>query len=437
MEIFPESTIMKIPINKASNHFAIFLICLSLLLAGGCTLPENRAARTSEDTAPSHEDTCAPERIILNLTENPSTSQAVTWRTCSMVEEPKAQIALATDSSAFEEDVQTIHAVSQKVSLGREGIVYQYSVVFQSLEPDTIYAYRVGTGDNWSEWNQFRTAGDNQHPFTFVYLGDPQVDIKSMCSRIFRAAFKKAPNADFWLFVGDLVDNGDNDEEWAELFDALGWIPGTTPMLLLPGNHEYPDRRNLQGKTYAVSPLWRPQFTLPENGPPGLEETVYFVDYQRVRFVMLNGNEKLEEQAAWLDRILSENPQPWTIAGIHQPIYETARYRDDSKRQNSLLPIFDKYSVDLVLQGHDHTYCRTYKIKNGVRTGENEKGTVYVISVSGPKSYPVTTRYQGLMAKMEKGRQLFQVIHMDHDRLFYQSFDARGEVFDSFTLKKT
>ncbi|MBW2219683.1 MAG: metallophosphoesterase family protein, partial [Deltaproteobacteria bacterium] len=330
-----------------------------------------------------------------------------------------------------------IHAATETVGIGKDKTVCYYSAVFRDLEPNTMYAYRVGTDGYWSEWNQFKTAGKSHDPFKFAYLGDPQNHIKSMCSRIFRSAYKKAPDARFWLFVGDLVNNGDNDEQWAELFYALGWIPRTTSMMLLPGNHEYPDKRYVHGEAFKLHHLWRPQFTLPENGPHGLEETAYFMDYQGVRFVMLNGNEKIEEQAQWLDRILSENPQPWTIAGIHQPVYSTAHYRNDSKLQSLLLPIFDKHSVDLVLQGHDHTYCRTHKIKNGVRVKDNEMGTVYVVSVSGPKYYKVNTPHQELMAKMETGRQLFQVIHIDHDRLHYEAFDVKGEVYDSFVLEKT
>jgi hypothetical protein len=210
-----------------------------------------------------------------------------------------------------------------------------------------------------------------------------------------------------------------------------------TPMMLIPGNHDYPDKRYLHAKPYELFPLWRPHVTLPENGLHGLEETAYYIDYQGVRFVMLNGNEKIEEQARWLDRILSENHQRWTIVGIHQPVYSTtSKGRKDSKLQNQLVPIFDKHSVDLVLQGHNHTYSRTYEIKNGVRTGDNEKGTVYVISVSGPKFYEVKTQQKDLMAKIETGRQLFQVIHIDHNRLLYESFDVTGKVYDSFTLEK-
>ncbi len=422
--------------SKTATCFRLLLLGLSLVVASSCTAAEKQAAQKQGEACLHHADASSPERLILTLTENPSTSQAVTWRTCAKVGSPKAQIAAVADSPALKNDLRTINALSEEVRLGNDKLVYHYSAVFEALKPDTLYAYRVGTDDHWSEWNQFKTARAGHDPFRFVYLGDPQEDVKSMCSRIFRAAYKKAPDAAFWLFVGDLVDNGDKDEEWAELFYALGWIPRMTPMILLPGNHEYPDKRYLQDKDYKLFHLWRPHFTLPENGPQGLEESAYSIDYQGVRFVMLNGNEKIEEQAGWLDKILSENPQLWTIVGIHQPVYSTAKYRDSAKLRNQLVPIFDKHSVDVVLQGHDHTYCRTYKIKNGFRVEDNEKGTVYVISNSGPKLYEVRTHDKALMTRIETGRQLFQVIHIDRHLLSYESFDVMGEVYDSFTLRK-
>jgi len=428
---------MRIFNSKSGTGFKIWLLCLSLLLTSSSAVPEKQTAIKLGDRCSYYANACLPERLLLTLTENPSKSQAVTWRTCAKVNYPKAQIASVIDSPALQDNLRTINAVSEKVSRGKDKFVYHYSAVFEALKPDTIYAYRVGTYDNWSEWNQFKTACTSDAPFKFVYFGDPQENVKSMCSRIFRAAYKKAPDADFWLFVGDLVTNGDKDGEWAELFDAFGWIPRMTPMMLIPGNHDYPDKRYLHAKPYELFPLWRPHVTLPENGLHGLEETAYYIDYQGVRFVMLNGNEKIEEQARWLDRILSENHQRWTIVGIHQPVYSTtSKGRKDSKLQNQLVPIFDKHSVDLVLQGHNHTYSRTYEIKNVVRTGDNEKGTVYVISVSGPKFYEVKTQQKDLMAKIETGRQLFQVIHIDHNRLLYESFDVTGEVYDSFTLEK-
>lgn len=415
---------MKKLYHKSGNGFKIFFFCLALLLINNLSL------------ATTPQENYIPERIILNLTENPATSQAVTWRTGDDVSTPQAQVAPAIGSPDLSKKAKTVNAITEIVKLDNEKIVHSYSVVFKSLKPNTLYAYRVGDGEHWSEWSQFKTACDTLEPFKFVYFGDPQNDIKSICSRIFRAAYNKAPDASFWLFAGDIVTHGDNDEEWAELYYAFGWISRMTPMILLPGNHEYLTKIVRKAVVQKLGHLWRPQFTLPENGPEDLEETVYFIDYQGVRFVMLNGNEKTEEQAKWLDNILAEKPQRWTIVAIHQPLYSTARNRDNPYLRKLFIPIFDKYSVDLVLQGHDHTYGRTYKLRNGIKLDDNEKGTVYVVSVSGPKAYSVDQRYEDIMVKIGAGRQLFQVISVDKNRLLYESFTAIGELYDSFELKK-
>ena len=44
--------------------------------------------------------------------------------------------------------------------------------------------YRVGDGVNWSEWFHFRTASDRPEPFSFIYFGDAQTDLKSLWSRV-------------------------------------------------------------------------------------------------------------------------------------------------------------------------------------------------------------------------------------------------------------
>ncbi|MBN2784005.1 MAG: metallophosphoesterase family protein, partial [Pontiellaceae bacterium] len=337
-----------------------------------------------------------PERIVLNLTTTPAVSQAVTWRTEGAVTKPRARIVEASGLADFNDQARNLDAHSEAVSLQNDRTVFHHAVVFKDLNPDTLYAYQVGAAEGWSEWSHFRTACAKAAPLTFVYFGDPQNELKAKCSRVFRAAFAQAPEADFWHFIGDLVNNGERDEEWDDFFYALGSVPRQLPLILLPGNHEYPDKRLVSGPDFHLTRLWRPHFTLPENGPAGLEETVYYIDYQQVRLVMLNGNERLQEQADWLNRILSVNPRTWTIAAIHQPVYATGKHRDDQKLQALLVPIFDKYEVDLVLQGHDHNYSRSAKLRKGKKVGNDESGTVYVISVVGPKSYPVNPRYAEL-----------------------------------------
>ncbi len=151
---------------------------------------------------------------------------------------------------------------------------------------------------------------------------------------------------------------------------------------------------------------------------------------------MLNGNEGLEDQAKWLNKILAKDPQRWTIVTIHQPFYSTGEDRDNPYNRQLFVKLFDKYSVDLLLQGHDHTYGRTWKLRNGVKQDENAPGTVYVVSVSGPKQYDPNKRFESLMAKTGANKQLFQIISVDKNRLVFESYTAAGELFDSFVLKK-
>ena len=410
--------------NGSGITCRFFCLCIAVVLLGGSSL------------ASPPQQACQPDRIILNLTEDLATRMAVTWRTQTCASTPMGQITEATEFTNLKENAKTVLGATETVQLDEHEVAYHHSILFKSLNPDTLYAYRVGNGMGWSEWNQFKTASKSFAPFKFINFGDPQNDIKSRCSRLFRMAYKTAPDASFWHFTGDLVDHSGNDWEWGELYYAMGWIPRTTPMILLPGNHEYVAKKIGDKTIYVLSPVWKPQFSLPENGPDYLEETAYFIDYQGVRFVMLNGNEKLDEQAEWLEGVLAQEPQRWTIAAIHQPYYSTGKRRDNPDLRKLFIPLFDRYTVDLVLQGHDHTYGRTYKLRNGARVADNKKGTVYVVSVSGPKVYPFNKRYKDLMAKSGSGRQLFQVISVEKNRLRYEAFNAVGELYDSFELAK-
>ncbi|MEZ6045612.1 MAG: metallophosphoesterase [Planctomycetaceae bacterium] len=112
-----------------------------------------------------------------------------------------------------------------------------------------------------------------------------------------------------------------------EWFYAGGFINRTTPVIATPGNHEYfkEEGENGEYKTYHLTDHWRPTFTFPEHGPSELEESVYFIDYQDVRIISMNSNERLDEQALWLEKVLSDNPNHWTILTFHHPVYSLKR----------------------------------------------------------------------------------------------------------------
>ncbi|MEM1121342.1 MAG: metallophosphoesterase family protein [Bacteroidota bacterium] len=378
-----------------------------------------------------------PDRIMLNLTDKPKSQIAITWRTAPFVQKGYVQYTVVDGSPDMLKNVKVKEAILETYLSDQNGANY-FSLVLDSLLSNTQYAYRTGDNTHWSEWAHFKTAGAKTDAFSFIYFGDAQNDVKSMWSRTIRSAFQQMPKADFLLHAGDLINQRDRDHEWGEWYYAGGWIYRMIPSIATPGNHEYGN--NEQGK-YVLSKHWKPTFNLPQNGPSGLEETAYHIDYQDTRIISIDApafyrsEADSVKQVLWVDSLLQNNPQKWTIVTMHYPIYSTIGVRDNVELRHAFQPLFEKYKVDLVLQGHDHAYGRGTNLPFGSQKEGTMEGPIYVVSVSGPKMYP-----NGLDEWMQKGAsntQLYQLIHVNGNNLKFEAFMVNGQLYDAFELRKT
>lgn len=380
-----------------------------------------------------------PDRIILTWSDNPARTQSVTWRTDTTVKQGFGQILIENSSPKLEKPESKEYAATLSSLSGKEYEKANYhSVTFKDLKPNQVYTYRVGDGNIWSEWFQFKTAPAKSEAFSFIYLGDAQNDIRSKWSRVIRRAFATHGDARFIVHAGDLINRSNNDNEWGEWHFGGGFINGMIPSIPSSGNHEY--FRDEQ-RTLTLDPHWKAQYTLPENGPEGLKESVYYIDYANVRIISLNSqmivldSASLKIQARWLEDVLKNNPQKWTMITYHHPIYSTAKGRDNKEFREVFKPLFEKYHVDLLMQGHDHTYSRGQNLPTGV--SGKVGGPMYVVSVAGPKMYKIDVEPHW-MDVFAEDTQLFQIISIDGDTLNYHAYKASGDVFDSFKLiKKT
>ncbi len=404
-----------------------------------------------------------PDRINLTVTENPSTSVAVTWRTDTTIGIASAEIIPSDGNPLSINNAKRITAVSETLvskngyykDLKWKGVTAQYhSVVFKNLKPNTLYSYRVGSDNYWSEWFQFKTAGTIEDEVSFLYFGDAQTGLRSMWAKVIRKAYAEAPHARLMIYAGDIVNRGNRDEEWGEFFEAGSFILASIPNMPSPGNHDYG-----RGNTaLQLSSFWRPQFTLPENGPDGLKETCYYTDIQNVRFISLNSyvvedmiqdmqegenkdsiqkisNKYIKVQQAWLNRVLKNNLNKWTVVVFHHPIFSPKGTRDNKWMREAFKPIFDKYKVDLVLQGHDHTYARGMR-KIPVNGKETMSATMYVVSVSGPKMTKHAVEKKFWMDKSAIYTQLYQIVTIKNNKLTFRTYTSAGELFDAFDLIK-
>ncbi|MXO65216.1 fibronectin type III domain-containing protein [Altericroceibacterium endophyticum] len=409
-----------------------------------------------------------PDRIVATLPGDPQTSFAVTWRTDLDVTESVAQITLAQDGPELEEHAETLRGSVETLDLEQVeingetfdahwnkglGAVNYHSVEFNGLSPDTLYAYRVKGGDEeWSEWFQLRTAPEDG-PVTFLYLGDAQNDILSRWSRVIREAFATASDARFIVHAGDLTNKSARDRDWGEWFKALSFIHSRIPAIPATGNHEYM-KLETDGRVSDrdITMLWRPQFSLPveESLPRELAELAYDVRYTKdvhVFIITSTDDDHLQAQADWLDREMSRSDAKWKIVSFHHPIFSSSEGRDTPEKRDILLPVFLKHKVDLVLQGHDHTYARGAIGSPSDKLGFADSGalieTMFVNSVGGPKQYDWKTtgwdEYADAGVKLARSAadtQLFQVLRVDGDRLTYESRTATGALYDDFVLDK-
>ena len=430
------------------NVLSLGLPLYSALVLKGQDAKPDAAAKTPGRWGSAPAPEFAPERVILGWTGDPAHTQAVTWRTEKRAETPQVQFAPSSANPDFASSAAAVPAKAGSLDLWNGKSVATYRANIEGLKPETHYLYRVGDGKNWGEWNAFVTASDQPKRFRFLYVGDAQNAIKSLWSRVIRAAYAKVPKAAFIVQAGDLVSEGYRDDQWGEWYESMEFIAAAIPSLPVVGNHEL-EKPKGEVASLALPAIWKPEFAYPANGPNVPENESYYLDYQGVRFISLNvnalENEKnfdanrliIDPMVAWLEKALKNNPNQWTVVSQHQGLYSMAQKRNYAKMRETLLPLYDEYRVDLVLQGHDHLYARSQKLAGGKVVAADAAGTVYVTSVSGPKMYEVDhDLFEPLMARVIPHTQMYQTVDVNSDRLVLRAYSSNDEQLDGFQLEK-
>ncbi len=430
---------------KHRRSYFSFLVATMAWLGAAAFVGAMVAAAPSRSAGTPFAPRDLADRIALSPGADPAREMAVAYRTSPDQTRSLAQLARAVDGPALEELAVAIEGRAPPRAIeSANGPAFYHQIRFANLEPDTMYAYRLKGAAGWTEWLQFKTASSAPKPFRFLYLGDVQDGILSEGSRVVRQAFGAHGAIELVLHAGDLVDQRDNldhDDEWGEWNAAAGYHYAVVPQIPAAGNHEYdnlllPDA----GSRRRLGAYWPLQFALPPNGAPSTSETTYYVDYQGVRFIILDGTSAIElgtieGQTRWLDRALASSKAAWNVILLHQPIFSCGRPRDTETLKAAWKPVFEKRKVDLVLQGHDHCYSRmTAEPMRGA--SRKMKGPVYMVSVAGAKMYALTDRAAAHADRAAEGTQLYQIIDVASDRLDVRVYTATGQLYDAFGIER-
>ena len=120
---------------------------------------------------------------------------------------------------------------------------------------------------------------------------------------------------------------------------------------------------------------------------------------------------------------------------FHHPVFSVAGDGDNPALRAAWKPLFDKYEVDLVLTGHDHTYGRGENLAEG-GPRRDDAGTVYVVSVSGPKMNEVG-KDRSWATRTGAHLQLYQAVHVSPQSLRFEARTVSGQLFDAFEITKS
>jgi len=369
-----------------------------------------------------------PDLICLTWSGEPSSTQAVQWRTgpavtSGVVEYRKRDAQEAATAQAVRETLE-----DKKIE--NDPVNNRYTAHLEGLEPGTAYSYRVGNGqDAWSAWADFTTAPAGAAPFSFCYLGDPQVGF-DVWGNLLQQAVTTAPTAAFWVMAGDLVNRGNFRDQWDEFFGTGTRFFAGRPVVPAIGNHECPHGDEPWG--------YLAMFALPGDGPDGIpKEHAYAFNYGNALFCILDSNKSAAAQRPWLEKQLSESKSTWKFAVYHHPMFSSADDRDNDDVREQWGPLFDQYHVDMALQGHDHAYLRTPPMRDGKPAASAADGTYYVISVSGTKFYDQEKHdYAAVAFPDTQTYQVIDIVPGEVERLTYRAYDISGKVRDEVVIEK-
>ncbi|NUN14889.1 MAG: metallophosphoesterase family protein [Myxococcales bacterium] len=329
-----------------------------------------------------------PKWIRLTWAGNDASSSiAITWNTDSA--NAKTHIEYGTSTNLGQ-------SASGTSFLGNGNLGHVHEVELIDLEPDTLYYYRVGEPGDWSDIAEFRTlAKPGCGEIRFIALGDGRSQDTTGPAPQWPGIYAQSLDEDpqFVIDTGDLVKDGDDVAQWVNYLKASSPLLQLVPHMPSIGNHD-DDSRDGDYATYNQV------FQLPRNDTTETEDYYFFTAGDAI-FVALStstftgGTYKFQEQADWLDKVLTENPRHWKFVFFHHPPYtshaevfglEFNHEPNEVEQNGALVPVFDKHHVDIVFTGHNHFYERFAPMYGGGASpmgnpvSSPDKGTVYIIT---------------------------------------------------------
>jgi len=388
--------------------------------------------------------------LTLTWSLDPKTTQTIAWTTAK--DGAQGVLQILKTSTYKKTGWQKAVSVKTERELFQTNIenVMLYHATATALTPGTTYTYRVGTENNWSEAAQFSTQPEQESSFKFLVFGDSQSGLPKSpeygpWEKTINQAYAAHKDAAFFMNVGDLVEVGQDYAHWENWYAAAKNVIDKIPSMSVPGNHETYD---VPEENHSVLPLYfKKQLSLPMNGPAALKGQVYSFEYGDAHIAVMDSQvdeeqtyveNMLELQAKWLDEDLASSKKAWKIVLFHKTPYYNKATRSNEKVKAVLTPVIDKHHVDLVINGHDHGYSRTYPIYQDTFVDSPAKGTIYLVAGrSGNKYYTdLSPKVWDAFFHDPQAEPNYVTITVERQVLSIHGYTQSGTLIDAYSIDK-
>ena len=221
-----------------------------------------------------------------------------------------------------------------------------------NLKPATKYGFEVITNDDY--YKGYFYTKDNKKTLKFVVYGDTRYYDKQHKMIVEKI---KEEQPEFIINVGDLVENGNELKYWNNFFDVLKGLNSFYYPIL--GNHE------------KNSKIYYEAFDLPKGGG-NYNKQWYSFSYGKCHFIILDSiistkSEIFKNETIWMINEFKNNKGKNFFVFFHYPFWNNSSIswrKQFDKLEKAWRPIFERYNVKIVFNGHVHAYERFEK--NGI-----------------------------------------------------------------------
>ncbi|MCI1821337.1 MAG: metallophosphoesterase family protein [Megasphaera sp.] len=428
---------------KLGIPFILFFICIILyVLVPNVWSISRQAARVTQSVAAQYQLTDKVDAFNIRqvITVDSTTSRTIMWQ--SDLAEKNAVIEYRQKNT---DTILTMPA-SNEIFNDDKTTTYIHAAELSHLTAGSRYEYRVGYDKKRSEWLPLSLASGNT--FKVLIFPDSQSSNYDVWRDTAQAAWSANRDAQFFINMGDLVDNGEDHTQWNLWFEAVENIISAIPIAPVMGNHETYD----QNWKVRMPTAYLHMFNVPNAVPDLYQNQFYSFDYGNIHFVVLNTQitemsqfqpHLLEDEINWFKTDMAHTNKKWKIVLMHKDPLQYAfqnrpqpRTEGFSAEGKEFMPLFDAYNIDVVLSAHLHTYRNRGHIRNFQR---DNTGPLYILTgVAGNVRYPELWKQHSLDEVIAPQPETDNYLTMEagEHTLTFSSYLPNGQKIDAISINK-